>query len=61
MIKNELALQFDQAKPILKNRVEEHIEKAVVKLAIEQPALGQLREIARFEKLRASFETLNFK
>ena len=47
----ELALQeISRRKPCIKNRVEEHIEKAIVELAVEKPALGQVRvanELAR--------------
>jgi transposase InsO family protein len=40
----EMALQeVSRKKPIPKNRIEAHIEDAVVKIAIENPALGQLR------------------
>lgn len=35
--------EISRKKPILKNRVPEHIEKAVIDLAIENPAFGQLR------------------
>ena len=40
----ELAMkEISRKKPIPKNRVEEHIEQAVVGLAIEKPAYGQVR------------------
>jgi transposase len=40
----ELALkEISRRKPCIKNRIEEHIEQAVVELAVEKPALGQVR------------------
>ncbi|MBR8730353.1 IS481 family transposase [Porphyromonas levii] len=40
----ELALQeISRKKPVIKTRVEEHIELAVVQIAIDNPALGQVR------------------
>jgi transposase InsO family protein len=40
----ELALkEISRKKPLPKNRIEEHIEQAIVGLAIEKPAYGQVR------------------
>jgi len=40
----ELALrEISRRKPCPKNRVEEHIERAVVEVALEKPAFGQVR------------------
>lgn len=39
----EALKEISRKKPIAKNRVEEHIEKAILEFAIEQPAFGQLR------------------
>src|SRR4051794_24708656 len=40
----ELALkEISRRKPCIKNRMGEHIEKAIVELAVEKPALGQVR------------------
>lgn len=40
----ELALQeISRRKPCLKNRIEEHIEQAILEVALEKPAYGQVR------------------
>ena len=40
----ELALrEISRRKPCPKNRVEEHVEKAVVEIALEKPACSQVR------------------
>jgi len=39
----EALREISKRKPIIKNRVPEHVERAVIALAIKNPALGQLR------------------
>lgn len=39
----EALREISKRKPVIKNRVPEHVERAVVELAVENPALGQLR------------------
>ena len=47
----ELALQeISRKKPCPLNRVEEHVEKAVVEFAFEKPAYGQLRTSNELKK-----------
>jgi hypothetical protein len=35
--------EISRRKPCPKNRVEEHVEKAVLEMALDKPALGQVR------------------
>lgn len=42
--------EISRKKPILRNRVEQHVEEAVVKFAVDNPALGQLRASNELKK-----------
>ncbi len=39
----EALREISRKKPIIRNRVPEHVERAVIDMAIENPALGQIR------------------
>ena len=52
----EMALQeISRKKPVLRNRIEAHIEDAVVKLATDNPALGQVRVSNELKKERVVY------
>jgi len=58
----DLALQeISRRKPVIKNRLAEEIEAAIVALAVEQPAFGQVRianELAKRPQGLAGWRTL---
>ncbi len=43
-------MDLSRRKPVMKNRVPEHVEKAVIELAIDNPALGQKRASWELQK-----------
>ena len=45
-------MDISRKKPILKNRVPEYVEEAVVELAIDNPALGQKRVFWKLQQKR---------
>ena len=52
----ELALrEISRRKPCPKNRVEEHVEKAVMEIALEKPAFGQVRVANELTNAACSF------
>jgi len=47
----EMALkEISRKKPVIKNRIEQHIEEAVVQMATDNPALGQVRVANELKK-----------
>ena len=42
--------EISRKKPCIKNRVDEHIEQAVIDFAIEKPAYGQMRTSNELKK-----------